>query len=167
MYKISYIAIFALVGSLIFFQGCTKKPVEQLAKAEEAIKKAIDADAPLRASDAFSKADSKLTEGKQLISKKKYKNAIPVLEECVALANKATADAIAHKEAQTQKIIEDKSIIEETIKEYTVVRGDCLWFIAKKYYTNPYQWTTIYNENKDKISNPDLIYPKQVLTIPQ
>lgn len=51
-------------------------------------------------------------------------------------------------------------------QNYTVVRGDCLWNIAKKFYGNGSKYTTIYNANKDKIKNPNLIYPKQVLWIP-
>ena len=51
-------------------------------------------------------------------------------------------------------------------KTYTVKSGDCLWTIAKKYYGNGAQYTKIYNANKDKISNPNLIYVGQVLTIP-
>lgn len=51
-------------------------------------------------------------------------------------------------------------------RTYTVVRGDCLWNIAKKYYGNGSQYTKIYNANRDKIKNPNLIYPGQVLVIP-
>ena len=51
-------------------------------------------------------------------------------------------------------------------KTHTVVRGDTLWGIAKKYYGNGAQYTKIYNANKDKIKNPNLIYVGQVLTIP-
>jgi competence protein ComGC len=52
---------------------------------------------------------------------------------------------------------------------YTVVRGDCLWNIAKKkdYYGNGFAWPKIYKANRDKIKNPDLIYPKQTFTIPK
>ena len=52
------------------------------------------------------------------------------------------------------------------VKTYTVNSGDCLWNIAKKYYGNGAQYTKIYNANKGKIKNPNLIYPGQVLTIP-
>ncbi len=52
---------------------------------------------------------------------------------------------------------------------YTVVRGDCLWNIAKKqdYYGNGFAWPKIYKANRDKIKNPDLIYPKQEFSIPK
>lgn len=53
-----------------------------------------------------------------------------------------------------------------TAKSYTVVKGDCLWNIAKKFYGNGSQYPKIFNANKDKIKNPNLIYPGQVLTIP-
>lgn len=51
-------------------------------------------------------------------------------------------------------------------QNYTVKRGDCLWNIAKKFYGNGSKYTTIYNANKDKIKNPNLIYPNQILWIP-
>jgi LysM repeat protein len=51
-------------------------------------------------------------------------------------------------------------------KTYTVKKGDTLWGIAKKYYGNGAKYTQIYNANKDKIKNPNLIYPGQVFTIP-
>lgn len=49
---------------------------------------------------------------------------------------------------------------------YTVKKGDCLWNIAKKFYGNGAKYTTIFNANKGKIKNANLIYVGQVLTIP-
>lgn len=51
-------------------------------------------------------------------------------------------------------------------RTYTVKSGDSLWAIAARYYGNGAQYTKIYNANRDKISNPNLIYPGQVFTIP-
>lgn len=51
-------------------------------------------------------------------------------------------------------------------KKYTVKSGDSLWTIAKKYYGDGSKYKKIYNANKDKVNNPNLIYPGQVLTIP-
>ena len=49
---------------------------------------------------------------------------------------------------------------------HTVVPGDTLWNIAKKYLGNGARYTEIYDLNKDKITNPNLIYPGQVLILP-
>jgi len=51
---------------------------------------------------------------------------------------------------------------------YTVLKGDCLWNIAKKkeVYGDPYMWPRIYLAN-DQITNPDLIYPGWELIIPR
>lgn len=50
---------------------------------------------------------------------------------------------------------------------YTVVKGDCLWRIAKRFYGNGSKYPVIYDANRGVIGgNPNLIYPGQVLTIP-
>jgi nucleoid-associated protein YgaU len=54
----------------------------------------------------------------------------------------------------------------ERERTYTVVSGDSLSKIAKKQYGDANKWKAIYEANKDKIKNPDLIYPGQVLNLP-
>jgi nucleoid-associated protein YgaU len=51
-------------------------------------------------------------------------------------------------------------------RTYTVARGDSLSKIAKKIYGDGSKWKLIYEANKSTIKNPDLIYPDQVLTLP-
>lgn len=46
---------------------------------------------------------------------------------------------------------------------YKVVSGDCLSVIGEKYGVS---WESIYNLNKDKINDPDLIFPDQVFQLP-
>lgn len=53
----------------------------------------------------------------------------------------------------------------EENQSYTVVKGDCLWNIAKYFYGNGSLYTKIATANP-QISNPNLIYVGQVLTIP-
>lgn len=55
---------------------------------------------------------------------------------------------------------------EKKTRTYTVQSGDCLWRIAQKFLGNGARYMEIYNLNKSKIKNPNLIYPGQVLTIP-
>lgn len=55
-----------------------------------------------------------------------------------------------------------------TPNTYTVVKGDCLYNIAKSLYNDSSQWQKLYEANKGTIGgNPNLIYPGQVLTVPQ
>ena len=50
---------------------------------------------------------------------------------------------------------------------HKVVKGECLWIISsyKDIYNDPFMWPLIYKANKDKIKDPDLIFPGQVLYI--
>lgn len=50
-------------------------------------------------------------------------------------------------------------------KTYTVQSGDCLWSLAEKYYGDGSQYKKLAAANPE-ITNPNLIYPGQVLTIP-
>jgi len=49
---------------------------------------------------------------------------------------------------------------------HTVVSGDTLSKIAKKYYGNAGKYPVIFEANKPMLKDPDKIYPGQVLRIP-
>lgn len=51
-------------------------------------------------------------------------------------------------------------------QSYTVQSGDSLSKIAKHVYGDANKWHAIYDANRDKIKNPDLIQPGQVLALP-
>lgn len=51
-------------------------------------------------------------------------------------------------------------------RRYKVVRGDCLWKIALRYYGRGALWPRIYDANRKKIRNPHWIYPGQIFVIP-
>lgn len=53
-----------------------------------------------------------------------------------------------------------------TERTHTVKKGETLWALAKKYYGAGAKYPTIYNANRDKIKNPDLIQIGWVLKIP-
>ena len=49
---------------------------------------------------------------------------------------------------------------------YTVVTGDSLSKIAKRFYGDGNRWQKIFDANRDQIKDPDLIRPGQKLKIP-
>ncbi len=53
----------------------------------------------------------------------------------------------------------------EAATRYTIKRGDTLWDISNTFLKDPFLWPFIWKENPS-ITNPDLIYPGNKLTIP-
>lgn len=53
-------------------------------------------------------------------------------------------------------------------KLYEVKKGESLWRISghKNVYNDPSKWKKIYEANKNKIANPNVVYPGQQLVIP-
>ncbi|MEA3560393.1 MAG: LysM peptidoglycan-binding domain-containing protein [Candidatus Omnitrophota bacterium] len=100
-------------------------------------------------------------------------------------AEKLPGDETLEDESMDEGIyedIEDEGIREEKpylskLKEikqkppaaYTVKKGETLRDIAGylQIYNDSSKWPRIYEANKDKIKNPDFIYPGQILKIPR
>lgn len=55
---------------------------------------------------------------------------------------------------------------EEKVEYYEVVSGDTLGGIAKKFYGKASKYTTIFEANRDILSDPNKIYPGQKIRIP-
>ena len=52
-------------------------------------------------------------------------------------------------------------------ENYILIKpGDMLWTIAYRLYGDPFKYIQIFEENKDQITNPDLIFPGQLFSIP-
>jgi len=54
-------------------------------------------------------------------------------------------------------------------KSHLVLKGENLWTIAnyESVYNTPYEWRRIYQANRDKLTDPNRVYPGQKLIIPQ
>lgn len=94
------------------------------------------------------------------ISLKEYRNYGTKIMNFVLIEDEA-GTVQASEESETERKGEP-----ENAGSYTVVSGDSLWKIAKQLLGNGNRWQELYDLNRDKISNPNLIRPGQVLTIP-
>ncbi len=57
-------------------------------------------------------------------------------------------------------------VAQEIPSTHTVMDGDTLWDLAQEYYGDPVDWRRIWDANRGGITDPNLILPGQVLTIP-
>ena len=87
--------------------------------------------------------------------------AAPVVAGAAAapVAGKPPAEALPTKEQLAKEAA-------WTSKSYTVVKGDTLGKIAKEFYGNSAKYPLIFEANKPMLSDPDKIYPGQMLRIP-
>ena len=81
---------------------------------------------------------------------------------------KIKSDSSSAKKKVTATRERESGDNEPAVKTYTVKKGDCLWKIAAKFLGSGAKWREIYDINKSVIGgNPNLIYPGQVLSIPE
>jgi nucleoid-associated protein YgaU len=153
---------------------------ERYAAAEKTVRQAEGSPLAAKKKDEMNAAKESLDNAKAALVDSKYKESIAASDEAARLAmmvmeKKTEGTDVASKEPDEKDVepVDKKTAVVED-KEYdlyTVVYRrkykDCLWYIAQRYYRNPRLWTKIYSFNKDKIKNPDLIYPGWVLKIPR
>jgi len=173
------LVLFLLSLLLLVLTGCPKRPLvppvdQARLDAEEAIasaSKAIDAAWEVGADVTI--AESLLEEARSAFAEGDYPTATSKAWEAEAAANAAREAALAKAEAEEEEEeIAEEEVVEEAPRVYVVGTWerdrDCLWNIAKKtrFYGDPWKWKRIYRANRDKIEDPDLIYPGQRLSIP-
>ena len=162
-----------LLSALLFSMvSCTKKkppePVVQKpsVSAEDEARKRTEEEAKLKAEDeARAKAKEEAKRRADEEARLKAEEEVRLKAEAKAAEEAAKAEeetrAKAKEEAKAAEALERAS--------HEVVKGESLWKIAKHkdVYENPFMWPIIYKANHDKINDPDLIYPKQVFSIPR
>ena len=71
------------------------------------------------------------------------------------------------REAPAELAAAAEAIEKRRVVQVTVQPGNTLWAIAKENYGEGIQYVKVFNANRDRIRNPDLIYPGQVFTVPE
>jgi len=93
----------------------------------------------------------------------------------VTLGGKVATQADAEKAALTVGNVQGVEAVNNNLEVthpepeaqyHTVVSGDTLSKIAKKFYGNAMKYPVIFEANKPMLKDPDKIYPGQVLRIP-
>jgi nucleoid-associated protein YgaU len=84
-----------------------------------------------------------------------------------ALAIKPAPGTVPGKVAQS-KITEEKRAAEKAVRDNSLIvqPGSSLWRIARQSYGAGGRYAIIYGANRDRIGDPDLIYPGQIFTLP-
>lgn len=81
-------------------------------------------------------------------------------------ARASTTPAASNKADFSDVTIGQSSGASSGGRTYTVKSGDSLSKIARHLYGDAGKWHQIYDANRDKIKDPDLIHPGQEFTIP-
>jgi len=100
---------------------------------------------------------------------------IKVQQDTVTLSGEVSEQADAEKIAlavgnvEGVKVVDNQLIVatpEPPAQYHTVEKGDWLSKIAQTYYGDPQKFPLIFEANKPMLTDPDKIYPGQVLRIP-
>ena len=153
------------MGLLSFFKGV----------GEKVFGKNEDTPAATPADPEPLKASALLNHVKQLgLSYKtltvKTKGDTVTLEGRVARQEDAEKIALAVGNVEGVTVVDNQLDVENPEPEagfHTVEEGDSLSAISKKVYGDPMKYGVIFEANKPMLKSPDLIYPGQVLRIPQ
>lgn len=76
-----------------------------------------------------------------------------------------TLPAVESKISTVEETAETNTMEPVTSDTYTVVKGDNLWNIAVRAYGDGYRWIDIANANN--LTNPNLIHPGNVFSLPR
>ena len=107
--------------------------------------------------DFFRKGEERKVQGQE---KSRQKEQVRVREE-----EKAASAGASTAESRKEYTPKDRPPA-PSHQYYEVQKGDSLSKIAKDRYGDAGKWKLIYQANKQTIKNPDMIYPGQVIELP-
>lgn len=70
------------------------------------------------------------------------------------------------REDQAVLLAQDDAVTAEPVRAVTVQPGSTLWAISREVYGEGVMYVRVFEANRDRIRDPDLIYPGQVFALP-
>lgn len=144
---------------------------ERLAAAEKMVGQAEKSKFASQKKAEMNAARESLENARSKLGDAKYKDSIAASEEAMRLAMLVMSKKTEGTEMAEGGDAGQQQDDEKDYWEYKVVYRqhykDCLWYVAKKFYRNPFKWKVIYEYNRDQIQNPNLIFPGQILKVPK
>lgn len=184
----SAVQVAKLNADELYLASLKKYTEDNITSAEMMLEEAGKAPGATIAVEEYNAAKEALANARKLYDDGRYVEALNQLQEVrrlsfVVVNTKQPEPVIEEKPVVTEPVtpvIEEKPVVVETKpvveeeKDYTIYKvkynpekRDCLWRIAGKFYNNPRQWKEIYQANKDRIKNPNLLQPGWELKVPK
>lgn len=155
------------MGLLSFFKGVGEKVFGKSEETPTATPAAADPE-PLKASALLNHV-KQLGLAYQALTIKTKGDTVTI-EGRVSKQEDAEKIALAVGNVEGVTVVDNQLEIdspEPEAKFHTVEEGDSLSAISKKVYGDPMKYGVIFEANKPMLKSPELIYPGQVLRIPQ
>lgn len=161
------------MGLFSFIKDAGAKIFGGKTSAEEAAEAAANKEAAIK--EANAQAASKLKETITDLDLKAEDLQISITGDTATVSGKAYDQTTKEKiilvvgNSTGIAVVNDQMEVENTEPEaqfHTVVSGDSLSKIAKKFYGDAMKYPIIFEANKPMLTDPDKIYPGQVLRIP-
>lgn len=137
---------------------------EKLEAAENTIAKLEESKFKDEFTSEIEKAKPLIAESRKNFDKAAYQESIAKSDEALTILNAAII--AMEKKSEEKRLSGDTTVSGEYVVKYNPKKRDCLWRIAHMVYKDARLWPRIYMANKDKIKDPDLIFPGQKFVIP-
>ena len=149
-------------------QELKKTAQEKLEAAENALKKIKESPLASHMQADIDAVQPLIDQSRGFLNNDAYQDSIAKSDEALARINQI--NIAMEKKAEELRLKGDtsKEAKEEQVYvvKYNPKKRDCLWRIAYYVYKDAKLWPVIYTANKDKIKDPDLIFPGQKFSIP-
>lgn len=92
---------------------------------------------------------------------------VTIAGEADSVATKQKAVLMAGNVKGVEAVNDMLTVAEPKLRHYTIQSGDSLSKIAGEVYGDVHKWNALFEANREVIKDPDLIYPGQIILIPE